>query len=57
VSAPEPAQVGQTEVTLPFTGLPTGWVALLAIAIGGAGALLLLAARPPDKDDPLRSWN
>ena len=58
VSAPENAQVNQvTQETLPFTGISTGSMALLAAAIAGAGLLLLLAARQNDEKSPARSWN
>jgi hypothetical protein len=58
VSAPENAQVNQvTQETLPFTGISTGSMALLAAAMAGAGLLLLLAARQNDEKSPARSWN
>jgi hypothetical protein len=55
VSAPEVAQV--TQETLPFTGISTGSMALLAAAFAGGGLLLLLAARQNDERTPVRSWN
>jgi len=55
VSAPEVAQV--TQETLPFTGISTGSLALLATAFAGVGLLLLLAARQNDEKNPARSWN
>jgi hypothetical protein len=58
VSAPEAAQVNQvTQETLPFTGISTGSMALLAAAFAGVGLLLLLAARQNDEKSPARSWN
>ncbi len=58
VSAPEAAQVNQvTQETLPFTGISTGSMALLAAAFAGIGLLLLLAARQNDERTPVRSWN
>ncbi len=58
VSAPEAAQVNQvTQETLPFTGISTGSMALLAAAFAGAGLLLPLAARQNDERTPVRSWN
>ena len=56
VSAPEAAQVA-TQETLPFTGVSTSSMALLAAAFAGAGLLLLLAARQNDEKSPARSWN
>ncbi|HKY47987.1 MAG TPA: hypothetical protein VJQ79_08410 [Acidimicrobiia bacterium] len=56
VSAPEVAQVA-TQETLPFTGVSTSSMALLAAAFAGAGLLLLLAARQNDEKSPARSWN
>jgi hypothetical protein len=56
VSAPEAAQVA-TQETLPFTGVSTSSMALLASAFAGAGLLLLLAARQNDEKSPARSWN
>ena len=53
-----PAQVNQvTQETLPFTGISTGSLALLAAAFAGVGLLLLLAARQKDEKSPVRSWN
>jgi hypothetical protein len=53
-----PAQVNQvTQETLPFTGISTGSLALLATAFAGVGLLLLLAARQNDEKNPARSWN
>jgi hypothetical protein len=58
VSAPETPQVNQvTQETLPFTGISTGSMALLAAAFAGVGLLLLLAARQNDERTPVRSWN
>jgi hypothetical protein len=58
VSAPETPQVNQvTQETLPFTGISTGSMALLAAAFAGVGLLLLLAARQNDEKSPVRSWN
>jgi hypothetical protein len=56
VSAPEAAQVA-TQETLPFTGISTGSVALLAAAFAGVGLLLLLAARQSKEKTPARSWS
>jgi hypothetical protein len=56
VSAPEAAQVA-TQETLPFTGISTGSVALLAAAFAGVGLLLLLAARQNEEKTPARSWS
>jgi hypothetical protein len=56
VSAPEAAQVA-TQETLPFTGISTGSMALLAAAFAGVGLLLLLAARQNEERTPARSWN
>ena len=57
VTAPETPQVNQvTQVTLPFTGISTGSMALLAAAFAGVGLLLLLAARQNDEKSPVRSW-
>jgi len=58
VSAPAP-QVNQVTLeTLPFTGISTGSIALIAAALSGAGLLLLLTARKNDGDrKPNRSWN
>ena len=56
VSAPAAAQVA-TQETLPFTGVSTSSMALLAAAFAGAGLLLLLAARQNDEKSPVRSWN
>jgi hypothetical protein len=58
VSAPETPQVNQvTQETLPFTGISTASMALLAAAFAGVGLLLLLAARQNDERTPVRSWN
>jgi hypothetical protein len=58
VTAPVTPQVNQvTQETLPFTGISTGSMALLAAAFAGAGLLLLLAARQNDEKSPVRSWN
>jgi hypothetical protein len=56
VSAPAVAQV-ETQGTLPFTGLSTGSMALLAIALAGVGVLLLMASRQAEERTPLRNWN
>jgi hypothetical protein len=56
VSAPEAAQVA-TQETLPFTGISTGSMALLAAAFAGVGLLLLLAARQNEEQTPARSWS
>jgi hypothetical protein len=56
VSAPAVAQV-ETQGTLPFTGLSTGSMALLAIALAGVGALLLMASRQAEERTPVRNWN
>jgi hypothetical protein len=58
VSLPANAQVNQvTQQTLPFTGITTGSMAVLAAALAGAGLLLLLAGRQHDEKRPGRSWN
>ena len=58
VSLPENLQVNPvTQETLPFTGVSTGSMALLAAAFAGAGLLLLLAARQTEEKNPARSWN
>ena len=58
VSLPANAQVNQvTQETLPFTGISSGSIALLAAAMVGAGLLLLLAARQNGEKSPGRSWN
>ena len=54
VSAPQPAQVAQ--VTLPFTGVSTGSMALLAATFAGLGLLFLVAARQSKEQTPARSW-
>ena len=54
VSAPVAAQV--TQVTLPFTGLSSGSLAMLASAFAGLGLLLLLASRQTEEKTPVRSW-
>ena len=56
VSTPAAEQVA-TPVTLPFTGLSTGSLALLAVSLVGAGVLLLLASRQPETKVTLRSWS
>jgi hypothetical protein len=56
VSAPEAAQVA-TQETLPFTGISTGSMGLLAAAFAGVGLLLLLAARQNEEQTPARSWS
>jgi hypothetical protein len=56
VSAPAVAQV-ETQGTLPFTGLSTGSMALLAIALAGIGALLLVASRQAEEKTLVRNWN
>jgi hypothetical protein len=55
VSAPVVAQVSQ--VTLPFTGISTGSIALLAAAFAAVGVLLLLVPRQNDEKGSARSWN
>ena len=67
VSAPEAAQVAAAQVaaaqvatqeTLPFTGVSTSSMALLAIAFAGTGVLLLMASRRAEEErTPVRSWN
>ena len=61
VSAPEAAQVSSaqvaTQVTLPFTGVSTSSIALLAMALAGIGLLLLMASRKEEEGTPVRSWN
>jgi hypothetical protein len=62
VSAPEAAQVSPAQVatqeTLPFTGISTSSMALLAIALAGMGVLLLVASRKAqDERTPVRNWN
>ncbi|MGH8928138.1 MAG: hypothetical protein ACRDWH_07285, partial [Acidimicrobiia bacterium] len=56
VSAPAPAQVA-TQETLPFTGVSTGSMAMLAVALAGAGVLLLAASRQSEEKSAVRSWN
>jgi hypothetical protein len=55
VSAAAVAQV-ITQGTLPFTGLSTSSMALLAVALAGIGALLLMASRQAEERTPVRSW-
>ena len=60
VSAPAAAQVAQVETqeTLPFTGVSTSSMALLAIAFAGMGILLLMASRKAEEErTPARNWN
>ena len=62
VSAPEAAQVAAAQVatqeTLPFTGVSTSSMVLLAIALAGTGVLLLMASRKAEEErTPVRSWN
>ena len=61
VSAPEAAQVSPAQVatqeTLPFTGVSTSSIALLAMALAGIGVLLLMASRKEEEGTPVRSWN
>ena len=62
VSAPEAAQVAGAQVatqeTLPFTGVSTSSMALLAMALAGTGVLLLMASRKSeDLGTPVRNWN
>jgi hypothetical protein len=60
VSAPEAAQVSPAQVatqeTLPFTGMSTSSMALLALALAGLGILLLMASRNPEERTPVRNW-
>ena len=56
VSAPVAAQVA-TQETLPFTGISTSSMALLALALVGIGLLLSMASRQPDERTPARSWD
>lgn len=55
VSAPQTPQVA-TQQTLPFTGMSSGSLAMLASAIAGVGLLLLLASRQTQEKSPVRSW-
>ena len=62
VSAPEAAQVSPAQVatqeTLPFTGMSTSSMALLAIALAGIGVLLLMASRKAEEErTPVGRWN
>ena len=52
VSAPVAAQV-ETQETLPFTGLSTSSMALLAIALAGIGSSLLMASRQAEERTPV----
>ena len=58
VSAPVAAQVNQatTQETLPFTGVSSGSLAMLASVISGVGLLLLLASRESEERVTARSW-
>jgi hypothetical protein len=55
VSSPVAAQV--TQATLPFTGLSTTSMAVIAAALAALGLLLLAVARSTEEKSPARSWN
>ena len=58
VSAPVTPQVDPviTQETLPFTGVSSGSLAMLASVISGVGLLLLLASRENEERVTARSW-
>jgi LPXTG cell wall anchor motif len=55
VSAPVAAQV--TQATLPFTGVSTTGLGVIAAALAGAGVLALALSRRIEERESLRSWN
>jgi hypothetical protein len=55
VTAPAAAQA--TQATLPFTGVSTTGLGLIAAALGAIGVLLLAVSRRVEDREKLRSWN
>jgi hypothetical protein len=55
VSAGVAAQV--TEQTLPFTGISTSSMAVVAAGLAAMGLLLIAVSRDPEEKDPARAWN
>ena len=55
MAAPVAAQV--TQATLPFTGMSTTSMAVVAAGMAALGLLLLAASRQTEEKSPARSWN
>ncbi|HJU51925.1 MAG TPA: hypothetical protein VJ815_06295 [Acidimicrobiia bacterium] len=55
VSAPAAAQV--TQATLPFTGVSTTGLGVIAAGLAAAGVLFLAASRRMEEKESLRSWS
>jgi hypothetical protein len=55
VTAPAAAQA--TQATLPFTGVSTTGLGLIAAALAGAGALLLAISKRVEEREALRAWD
>ena len=55
IEAPVAAQV--TQATLPFTGVSTTSMAVIAAGLAAMGILLLALSRQSEERNPARSWN
>ncbi|MFN2485060.1 MAG: LPXTG cell wall anchor domain-containing protein [Acidimicrobiia bacterium] len=46
-----------TQATLPFTGLPTSTLALIAVGLVSLGLVLVMISRRGEETTPTKPWN